>query len=245
MAEKFCLKWNDFHSNLSQTFASSRNIAYLQDVTLVGDDNKQMKVHKLVLSASSQYFSEIFRNNPSPGLVLCMEGIGSAQLTHILDYIYNGEVSLFQEDLDKFLITAKRLKLKGLLETEEETNSCFRADQPRHEKQEEKFTLDDHEISLLNDYNVVPEKFELSNFEKESLVSNDQDDIDAKVNGLFVQLEKGKYQCLKCGKTAPRKDNMVYHVETHIEGLSYPCQICGKVYRSRHSMLNHKYRHNV
>ena len=243
MAEKFCLKWNDFHSNLSQTFVSSRNIEYLQDVTLVGEDNKQMKVHKLVLSASSQYFSEIFRNNPSPNLVLCLEGIGSTELTHILDYIYNGEVSLFQEDLDKFLITARRLKLEGLLETEDETNSSFRANQPKNEKQEEKFTPNYYEPSI-DDCNVVPENFQVSNFEKESLVSNDQYEIDAKVNELFVQLEKGKYQCLKCGKTAPRKDNMVYHVETHIEGLSYPCQICGKVYRSRHSMLNHKYRHN-
>ena len=170
-----------------------------------------------------------------------MEGIGSTELAHILDYIYNGEVSLFQEDLDKFLVTAKRLKLEGLLETGDETNSCFRADQPKHETQEEKFTLDDHETPLDT---VVSEKFQVSNFENEYFVSNDQGDIDAKVNELFIQLEKGKYQCLKCGKTAPRKDNMVYHVETHIEGLSYPCQICGKVYRSRHSMLNHKYRHN-
>ena len=114
MAEKFCLKWNDFHSNLSQTFASSRNIEYLQDVTLVGDDNKQMKVHKLVLSASSQYFSEIFRNNATPNLVLCMEGIGSAQLTHILDYIYNGEVSITQEQMKVFIETGKELLVKGL-----------------------------------------------------------------------------------------------------------------------------------
>ena len=78
---------------------------------------------------------------------------------------------------------------------------------------------------------------------KETVFSNES--IDAKVNELYIQLEKGKYQCLKCGKTAPRRDNMVYHVENHIEGLSYPCQICGKVYRSRHSMLNHKYRHNA
>ena len=242
MLEKFCLKWNDFHSNLSQTFASSRNLEFLQDVTLVGDDNKEMKVHRLVLSASSQYFSEIFRNNPNPNLVLCMEGIGSKELAHILDYIYNGEVSLFQDDLDKFLITARRLKLKGLLDTEDETNTSLRANQPKNEKQE-KFTPNDYELSI-DDCNVVPENFQVSNFEKESLVSNDQYEIDAKVSELFIQLEKGKYQCLKCGKTAPRKDNMVYHVETHIEGLSYPCQICGKVYRSRHSMLNHKYRHN-
>lgn len=244
MSEKFCLKWNDFLSNLSQTFVSSRNIEYLHDVTLVGNDNKQMKAQKLVLSASSKYFSEIFRNNSSPNLVLCMEGIGSTELTHILDYIYNGEVALFQEDLDKFLLVAKRLKLKGLLEMGDETNSCFEDVQPKNENHEEMFTLNDHEIPL-DEFKVVPDKFQVSNVEKENLVSTNQDDIDAKVNELYRQLEKGKYQCLKCGKTAPRRDNMVYHVETHIEGLSYPCQICGKVFRSKHSMLNHKYRHDT
>ena len=95
-----------------------------------------------------------------------MEGIGSKELAHILDYIYNGEVSLFQEDLDKFLVTAKRLKLEGLLETGDETNSCFRADQPKHETQEEKFTLDDHELDT-----VVSEQFQVSNFENEYLVT--------------------------------------------------------------------------
>ena len=239
MSEKFCLKWNDFQSNVSQTFASSRNEEHLQDVTLVGDDNLQMKAHKLVLSASSHYFREIFRNNPSPNLVLCMEGIDSMELTQILDYIYNGELALFQEDLDKFLTTAKRFKLEGLLETKDETSS-FRDQQQKQEQKE--FTTYEHE-ETLNDYNEISEKFQLSNVEKETIFSNDN--IDAKVNELYIQLEKGKYQCLKCGKTAPRRDNMVYHVETHIEGLSYPCQICGKVYRSRHSMLNHKYRHNV
>ena len=114
-----------------------------------------------------------------------MEGIGSTELAHILDYIYNGEVSLFQDDLDKFLITARRLKLKGLLDTEDETNTSLRANQPKNEKQEEKFTPNDYELSI-DDCNVVPENFQVSNFEKESLVSNDQYEIDAKVNELFV-----------------------------------------------------------
>ena len=174
MSEKFCLKWNDFQSNVSQTFASSRNEEHLQDVTLVGDDNLQMKAHKLVLSASSQYFREIFRNNPSPNLVLCMEGIDSMELTQILDYIYNGELALFQEDLDKFLTIAKRFKLEGLLETKDETSS-FRDQQ--HKQEQKEFTTYDLE-EALNDYNEISEKFQLQqlptipNVEKEILVSN-------------------------------------------------------------------------
>ena len=49
MSEKFSLKWNDFHSNVSKSFELMRNEEYLQDVTLVSDDDFQVKAHKLVL----------------------------------------------------------------------------------------------------------------------------------------------------------------------------------------------------
>ena len=63
MPEKFDLKWNDFHSNVSKSFGLLRNEDYLHDVTLVSDDYKQVTAHKLVLSACSEYFKNIFKNN--------------------------------------------------------------------------------------------------------------------------------------------------------------------------------------
>ena len=54
MSEKFCLKWNDFDSNVSKSFGKLRNEEYLHDVTLVGDDYTQLAAHKLVLSACSE-----------------------------------------------------------------------------------------------------------------------------------------------------------------------------------------------
>ena len=64
MSEKFCLKWNDFDSNVCKSFGILRNEEYLQDVTLVSDDHKKVVAHKLVLSACSEYFRDIFKNNP-------------------------------------------------------------------------------------------------------------------------------------------------------------------------------------
>ena len=63
MAEKFCLKWNDFYSHVSKSFGLFRNEDYLHDVTLVSDDHNKIEAHKLVLSASSEYFKDIFKNN--------------------------------------------------------------------------------------------------------------------------------------------------------------------------------------
>ena len=65
MSEKFCLKWNDFETNVSKSFGLLRNEDYLHDVTLVCDDNKQVSAHKLMLSACSEFFKSIFKNNLS------------------------------------------------------------------------------------------------------------------------------------------------------------------------------------
>ena len=114
MSEKFSLKWNDFHSNVSKSFELLRNEGYLQDVTLVGDDDNQVKAHKLVLSACSSYFKNIFKKNIQSNILLCIEGTTKKDLQNILDYMYNGEVQIFQEDLDRFLTIAQRMKLEGL-----------------------------------------------------------------------------------------------------------------------------------
>ena len=63
MSEKFSLKWNHFHSNVSKSFSALRNEAYLHDVTLVSDDHNKVAAHKMVLSACSEYFKDIFKNN--------------------------------------------------------------------------------------------------------------------------------------------------------------------------------------
>ena len=122
MAEKFCLKWNDFTTNTTKTFGLLRKEDFLQDVTLVGEDNHQVAAHKLVLSSCSEYFKNIFKNNKHSRPLLCLEGITSQDLDNILNYIYEGVVNIYQDDLDRFLSVAQRFKLEGLLgNTEEES----------------------------------------------------------------------------------------------------------------------------
>ena len=118
MNDKFCLKWNDFKSNASKTFGLLRDEDFLQDVTLVGDDNSQIEAHKVVLSACSEYFKDIFKNNKHSHPLLCLEGVTSAEVKNILDYIYNGEVNIYQEELNRFFELGQRFKLRGPLSKE-------------------------------------------------------------------------------------------------------------------------------
>ena len=46
-----------------------------------------------------------------------LKGVQHTDLNHILDFIYYGEVSIAQENLNAFLAVAEELKIKGLTQT--------------------------------------------------------------------------------------------------------------------------------
>ena len=86
----------------------------LTDVTLVCDDTIQINAHKVILSASSEFFKTIFQKNKHSNLLLYLRGIDSKLLGTILDFIYHGEVTVKQEEVNRFLGVAQDLQLKGL-----------------------------------------------------------------------------------------------------------------------------------
>ena len=106
MSEKFNLSWNDFQSNVLRSFSSLRRDTALCDVTLVTDDHKMVRAHKIVLSTCSEFFKAVFQkplSNSTNQLMLYLSDVSSTDLDNILDYIYLGEAQIFQEGLDKFL----------------------------------------------------------------------------------------------------------------------------------------------
>ena len=64
-SEKFCLRWDDFQSNLSRSFAGIRDRSQFFDCTLATDDDDacsdNLRAHKVILSACSDYFRDVFR----------------------------------------------------------------------------------------------------------------------------------------------------------------------------------------
>ncbi len=51
--------------------------------------------------------------------MIYLNGVDYKVLNHILDYIYEGEVQLYQKDLNNFLEVAEKLKINGLIEGQE------------------------------------------------------------------------------------------------------------------------------
>jgi len=111
--EKFCLRWNDFESNLSVAFKDLRDDKEFFDVTLVCDDS-QVQAHKLILSACSPLFRRILLRNPHHQPLLYLRGVKFDDLLSVLNFMYHGEVNVAQEELNSFLSVAEDLCVKGL-----------------------------------------------------------------------------------------------------------------------------------
>merc|ERR1712179_437533 len=110
---KWSMKWNEFDTNIREYLRIIREDQRLFDVTLVTDDGQHIQAHKIILSAGSNFFSDIFLKTNQTNMVIYLKGINSVQLENILDFIYNGEASIEQDELKKFLETGKELQVKG------------------------------------------------------------------------------------------------------------------------------------
>jgi len=112
-SEKFCLRWNDFEANVSGAFREIREEKDFFDVTLACDDN-QMEAHKVIISACSPWFRNILRRNPHQHPLLYLKGVKYRELVAVLNFMYQGEVNVAQDDLNSFLSVAEELQVKGL-----------------------------------------------------------------------------------------------------------------------------------
>merc|ERR1712150_330297 len=203
--EKFCLKWNDFHSNVSKSFQKLRIEEDFFDVTLVGDDGKHAKhAHKLVLASSSEYFKNVFTNSKKyfqSHALICLEGLQQDDLNNILDYIYQGEVKIHQQDLDRFLGVAQRLKLEGLIGGE-----------PQEEEEKEENYVEE-EMTVLENYsskNIKKNETKIirnvRTSEKPviSIQSSDNlslEELNEKVEESYSKDATGYYACHYCTKS--------------------------------------------
>ncbi|KAK7791253.1 hypothetical protein R5R35_005577 [Gryllus longicercus] len=119
--EHFSLRWNNFHSNMSSGFCALLQEDALVDVTLAAE-GRVLQAHKLVLSVCSPYFKQIFAANPCKHPIVILKDVHHKQLSDLLNFMYQGEVNVRQEELATFLKTAELLQIKGLTEQEPQSS---------------------------------------------------------------------------------------------------------------------------
>ncbi|XP_050694216.1 broad-complex core protein isoforms 1/2/3/4/5-like isoform X6 [Eriocheir sinensis] len=107
------LKWNNHLSVLFNTLSSLYKKDLYSDVTLACS-GKFFPVHKLVLSACSEFFEELFRQTPCSHPVVILKDVSVGDLEALLSYMYLGEANVAQSDLARLIKAAECLCIKGL-----------------------------------------------------------------------------------------------------------------------------------
>lgn len=70
--QQFCVRWNSYHTNLQTVFPKLLSTENFVDVTLACE-NRQIKCHKVVLSACSTYFERLLIQNPCKHPIIFMK----------------------------------------------------------------------------------------------------------------------------------------------------------------------------
>ncbi|XP_039279498.1 protein tramtrack, beta isoform isoform X3 [Nilaparvata lugens] len=111
--QQFSLRWNNYLRHIKGAFDALRTDGDLVDVTLSCEGQK-IRAHKMLLSACSTYFRDLFKENPCQHPVIIFKDVKFVDLKALIDFIYQGEVNVVQDQLSSFLLTAELLAVQGL-----------------------------------------------------------------------------------------------------------------------------------
>lgn len=123
--QQFCLRWNNYQSNLTSVFDQLLQSESFVDVTLACD-NHSIKAHKMVLSACSPYFQALFFDNPCQHPIIIMRDVKWPELKAAVEFMYKGEINVCQDQIGPLLRVAEMLKIRGLADVngDPELNAC-------------------------------------------------------------------------------------------------------------------------
>ena len=165
-------------------------------------------------------------------------------LGFILDYIYQGEVNLYQDQLDSFLESAQKLEIEGLLGEDNEDNEDSETNLKEETFQFEALTTEqgrEGDLVKMNSNPIRQYKVAQNNVEKLDVTSLTPDEIEGKRKELYQKIDE-VWRCLACDyiSSYAKSSAIRLHVETHLDGLCFTCDICNKDFSSRRLLAWHK-----
>ena len=193
----------------------------LTDVTLVSEDKKHFKAHKIVLSASSTIFKNIIDENYNSNPVIYLRGIQSYEVESILQFIYLGQVKFDQKRMNEFLNVGKSLEIKEICKDNEFPGNEPSDDDEIYELEEEK------DLSALK---PNPQQLSEINTTKEEPFNSSTRNI---------AQDNSELMCNECGKQFSYKAGLYTHKKSIHEGLKYPCDHCNYIATRKDSLKRH------
>ena len=218
MAEKYNLRWHTYTDHLQKMLQEIKE--EFTDVTLICDDKKKIRAHRNILAGCSPVFKSIFQSEDVQNPIIFLRGIKQADMESILQFIYFGEASLYQERMDEFLQAAKSLEIAELSTVHPFIQS------PN---------------SNTDDYDRPTGEATTAENEIEEKLEEVLETYEGKIIKIRKKLgrSKGSSQCQECEKTFSRSQILKRHVEAIHGGIKHKCQQCPKEYTSLDNLKSH------
>ena len=111
---KYFLNWPSYSDHLRSTFRSMLETGDFSDVTLVFEDRKQFRAHRNILAAGSPMLMDILQITHGIQPVIFLKGVQGSDLETILQFLYFGEATLYEDRINAFLDVSKILEIQDL-----------------------------------------------------------------------------------------------------------------------------------
>ena len=132
-----------------------------------------------------------------------LRGVQYSEMESIMQFIYLGEATFYEERIDEFLAVAKSLEIKGLSNAETNTND-----------------------ELVDELSSC-DQLTLSENLKEKTITSGQMRMQAPQNrqGRVVSVN-GRHECDQCDKTYSGSSALHTHKQTVHQGVKFACDQC-------------------
>ena len=192
------------------------------DVTLACEDGKQLRAHKIILSSASVVFDKILMEYSDSNPLIYFGDTSYEHIEYIIRFVYLGEVSVPETELQPFMETVSKFKINGLYSEEPKhgaylQNISANTNYAKEEDANEKPFDEDSKMDIvdLKSSGYSCDKCKYKTTTKEYLRIHRRSIHD----GI-------KYPCDKCDYKATQSSSLWQHNKSVHEGIKYPCDQC-------------------
>ena len=220
-SEQFNLNWHTYDEHLKELMQGLLESSKSSDVTLVCEDKTKFKAHKFVLIACSPVFQSIIDDLPNKeDSVIYLRGVLSQEMKSILQFMYLGQATFYQDRVSEFLSVARSLEIKEISQDVDCDNESF------NNQINEDLPLSKDENMYETETHEIPRNGVAKIRQAENKISTNKDKF-------------GMYPCNKCEKQYTNSGSLFKHLKSVHEGMKYPCNQCQKVFLRKDHLLRH------
>ena len=223
---RLALKRADFNTFSGETIRRLFEDSDFSDVTLVCSDGKQILAHKVILSAGSEFFQGLLKQNRLHPHPLIYMHLPHHLLLPLVSFVYLGACEVEQEAIEGFLKTATILGVNGLMA---QTGDVKKANEEHYDMSAENM----HKSPKSEARNGSEEiEEEATSDEKETLKSEGNRDegpteTTTDIKTELEQTSKGNSgKCDMCSYIGKSFWYLKRHRKSVHEGLKYSCDLC-------------------